>query len=150
MRTISRCLILTLVTLGAACAQSPEDSQLASARKRWSDHPVATYSFTWQQGCECLFDMRRPIQITAAAGQIQSAVFVDDGRAVDEQVRRYLTTIEGVFDKIQAALDQNADQVTVAYDPTLGYPTSVFLDYSMQVADEEFALQISDFTAVAP
>jgi hypothetical protein len=33
--------------------------------------------------------------------------------------------------------------------PARGYPRSVFVDYSRQVADEELSLQISDFAAAA-
>ena len=76
-------------------------------------------------------------------------MFVDDQRPVGEPVRGYLVTIDGVFDKIQAAIDQDAAEVTVEYDPARGYPRSVFVDYSRQVADEELALQISDFAPPA-
>jgi hypothetical protein len=62
---------------------------------------------------------------------------------------RFLLTIDGGFEKIQAALDQNAAEVTVDYDPARGYPRSVFVDDSRQVADEERSFQISDFAPTA-
>jgi len=145
MRTTSACLIIAVLTLGTACTQSADDHGLTAARTRWTNQLPTTYSFTWMQGCECIGDMTRPMRISVTSGQITSAVFVDDQRAVGEPVRGYLVTIDGVFDKIQAAIDQDAAGITVAYDPARGYPTSVFVDYSRTVADEELSLQISDF-----
>jgi len=149
MRTSLACLILTLMTLGTACSQSADDHGLGSARTHWMNQLPSSYSFTWTQSCYCIPDMTRPIRITVASGQITSAVFADDQQAVGDPVRRNLQTIDGVFDKIQAALDQGADEVTVDFDPTRGYPRSVFVDYSRQAADEELLLQISDFTVNA-
>jgi len=149
VRTNFACLFITLTTLGMACSQSADDHGLAAARRQWADHLPAAYSFTWTQGCECISDMTRPIRISVTSGQIANAVFVDDQRAVGEPVRGYLLTIDGVFDRIQAAIDQDAAEVTVEYDPARGYPRSVFVDYSRQVADEELALQISDFAPPA-
>lgn len=148
MRATFACL-LTFATLGTACSDSVDDHGLAAARKQWVDHLPASYSFTWMQGCECIGDMTRPIRISVTAGQLTTAVFVDDQRAVGEPVRGALLTIDGVFDKIQNAFDQGAAEVTVDYDPARGYPRSVFVDYSRQVADEELSLQISDFAAAA-
>lgn len=148
MRATLACF-LTLATLGTACSESADDHGLAAARKQWVDHLPASYSFTWMQSCECIGDMTRPIRISVTAGQLTNAVFVDDQAAVGEPVRRYLLTIDGVFDKIQDAIDQDAAEITVDYDPARGYPRSVFVDYSRQVADEELSLQISDFAAAA-
>ena len=145
MHTTSASLLFTLLVLGAACSSSTDDHGLASARSRWTSHHPSSYSFTRMQFCECLAGLARPIRITVTSGQITSAVFVDDQTPVGEPIHGTLQTIDAVFDKIEDALDQSADEVTVAYDPARGYPTSVFIDYSRQIADEEFDLRISDF-----
>lgn len=145
MRTTFACLILTLMALSPACSQSADDHGLATARMNWAAHLPSSYSFTRQQLCECLTDVTRPIRISVTAGQITSAVFVDDQRPVGDPVRGTLLTIEGLFDTIQDAIDRDAAEITVAFNPTLGYPTSVSIDYSRQIADEEFIVGISDF-----
>jgi hypothetical protein len=147
MRTPSARLILFLAMLGTACSQSRDDHGLDAARKRWAAHLPGSYSFTRAQRCECLPDQTRPIRISVTAGQITSAVYVDDQRPVSDQVRGTLLTIDGVFDQIQDAIDRDAAEITIAFDPTLGYPTAVFVDYSRQIADEELILEISDLTA---
>lgn len=70
-------------------------------------------------------------------------VFADTGIAVPENYNHANATIDSLFDEIKAAIDSNADNVQVEYDPISGYPTSIFIDYSTQIADEELRLNIS-------
>jgi hypothetical protein len=142
MRTRSACFALIVAASAAACS-SADDHGLAAARERWAEHGPATYSFVSTRGCDCPPDVYRPIRVGVASGQIASAVYVDDQTAVAANFRSLLRTIDGVFDDIQSAIDRNAVQIMVDYDPALGYPTSVFVDYSRQIADEELSLQIS-------
>ncbi len=63
---------------------------------------------------------------------------------VAQSVRRY-DTVDKVFDVVQAALDQRAQEIRVSYDPTFGYPTQIFVDPVKAIADDEFSLAISRF-----
>jgi hypothetical protein len=57
-------------------------------------------------------------------------------------------TVEGLFAAIDDALDRDADQVTVQYDPQLGYPLEIAIDFSQQVADEEIYYSASELTPI--
>ena len=54
-------------------------------------------------------------------------------------------TIDGLFDKIQDAIDREAVRLTVSYDPEIGYPTSVSIDYSLTIIDEEFSFTATSY-----
>jgi hypothetical protein len=43
---------------------------------------------------------------------------------------------------IKDAIARNASSLTVKYDPKLGYPTQINIDYDQQMADEELYLTI--------
>lgn len=146
MRTLSGCFVAAFVASAAACSPA-DDHGLTAARERWAKQGPAAYSFVSMRGCDCPPEVYRPMQVSVASGQIASAVYVDDQTAVASNFRSLLRTIDGVFDEIQAAIDQDAAQIMVSYDPTLGYPTQVFVDYSKQAADEELSLQISGLHA---
>jgi hypothetical protein len=146
MRISFACFVAVLVTL-AACA-SVDDRELSEAREQWSRQVPRSYELTWQQACVCEPTWNRPIRISVAAGQITSAIYVDDDEAVAEPVRSHLVTVDGVFDKIEDAIEGDASQVDVEYDATWGYPASVFVDYNRRTADEELMLQLSDFTTI--
>lgn len=138
---------VALFAVGCAAEPSPEESQLESALHTWSVHGPSQYSFTWQRSCECTTDTVRPIRITVAGDAITSAVYVDDQTPVSTEVRAGLLTIDGVFDEIAAAIQQNAHSIAVEYDANSGHPISVGVDYSAALADEELALTIKDLVS---
>jgi hypothetical protein len=49
-------------------------------------------------------------------------------------------TVEQIFSLIQSAITQNAHRVTVSYDPVLGYPRTVVIDYDPAAVDDEVVL----------
>jgi hypothetical protein len=151
MRIPFACLLLSFAVLGTACTSSgtePADTkELDTARTQWTTQLPAAYRVTWKQSCFCGTDLLRPIRISVQAGQIVSAVYVDDQQPVASTTRGVLLTVDGLFDKIHAAITEHAAEVDVRFDPTRGYPASVFVDYSKQTADEEFSVQLSDLTA---
>jgi hypothetical protein len=141
---IKRLGYILMIAAGlAACSQPVDDHGLAAARARWASHAPASYRFDWRRGCECPAEVYRPIEITVVSGQITTAVYTDDHSPVADQFRTTLRTIDGVFDDLQKAVDQHAAEIQLSFDPVLSYPTSVFVDYSHQAADEELSLQIS-------
>lgn len=143
MRTPSACLTLSLMTLGAACSQS-DDHGLAAARSLWKTHGPSSYSFLWQEST-----FPEPVRISVTSGQITSVVFVFDQRPVPDGILLHVRTIDGLFDNIQDEIDQGADQLTVDFDPTLGYPTSLYVDPSKGTYDDEFTIRILEFTSDA-
>ena len=57
-------------------------------------------------------------------------------------------TVTGLFGFIFQADAQHADHITVTYDPTFGYPASVYVDPKELVADEEMGFVLTDFKAI--
>jgi Family of unknown function (DUF6174) len=147
MRIPFACFVLACAAF-AGCADSTDDTDLAAARSRWENQIHGAYLFTWQQSCECLRDMTRPIEITVTGDQIKNAVYADDRTPVGEPTRGLLLTVDGVFDRIQQAVDEDAERIAVDYDRTWGFPATVFVDYRAVVADEELALTLSDFAPI--
>lgn len=53
-------------------------------------------------------------------------------------------TIDALFSKTSAAY-RNSDLVLSNFDPTYGYPTSISVDPSKQVKDDEWSFGVSSF-----
>lgn len=140
-----------LGTLATSCTASTDETDPSAALERWENYHPHSYSFTWSESCFCLEDVTRPIRIEVATGidseLIVGATYLDDNTEVVDPVRSRLLTINGVFDKIQAARDAGADKVTVEYDAVLGYPSSVLIDYDFGIGDDESSLTISDVSS---
>ena len=55
------------------------------------------------------------------------------------------STIDRSFSELEADLAGAADEVTVTYDRTYGFPVEVTIDYVKEATDDELYLTVSDF-----
>jgi hypothetical protein len=88
-----------------------------------------------------------PLIIEVQDGKVISMEF-QSGKAIDpsllELFEKY-ATIDRVFAELEADSNGAADEVTVKYDPTYGFPTEVTIDFEKQATDDELYLTLSDF-----
>ena len=54
-------------------------------------------------------------------------------------------SVENLFERLETALEENLNKIRVDYDATYGYPTSVYIDYDVNLADDEFQVMIDSF-----
>jgi len=128
-----------------------ENAQLSSARDRFESSLTVSdsaYTFVIQRSCECTADVARAMRATVSDGEVISAIYVDTQADVPEAL--WPRSIEGVFDQIQAAYDDDAFEINITYDIEQGFPRSVYIDFDDAAADEELALQLSQVTPLLP
>jgi Family of unknown function (DUF6174) len=140
-----------LSVLAAACGvtgpsgrHAGEQARLDQARAQWRAQAIVDYTYVLSRGCFCVTEYREPVTITVRGRTIESVVSVASG--VPRDAAQY-PTIEGLFDQVQNAIDQNAATIHTEYDPARGYLASGYFDFSERIADEEMAVQA---TAVTP
>lgn len=125
-------------------------STIEDPQARWQAYGIDTYRVTETRACEC----SPPFRWTA---------FVRNGKVVDvevdpvtgmdpENVHRlamnYAWTVEDAFDLIDRA--QDADRVSIGYDPRYGFPSAIAIDWNLGMADEETYQNMSDLAALRP
>lgn len=101
------------------------------------------YSFTLRVQCFCA-GAGLPIRVTVADGKVTDAVYARNGRGVHrgDQADGYLAvTIDKV---IEAANNTSAASVKVTWPAGQDYPSSVYVDQSEHMADEEIGYAVSD------
>lgn len=142
-------LALSILT-AAACGitepsgpHSQEQSQLTEARRLWRSQGLSDYSFVFSRSCFCVFEYREPVTIIVRGGKIVSVLSVANGSLRDAST---YDTIDGLFDDIQRAIDDDAASIRVDYDQTRGHPISVYIDIDQQLADEEISFETSGLT----
>lgn len=115
--------------------------QIAAARALWRSQGLFHYQYRYDLGCFCrpprdvlieVFDDRMGQLRDPATGEPVTPDFLD-----------LFFTIDGLFDHIEANLDV-ADVIEVQFDPILGYPTFVFIDYYRGAVDDELSIDVSD------
>jgi hypothetical protein len=136
--------LLALSLLLAACTQTaptaPSDAapdSLDDARALWVEADLDDYRMTLLRSCFCPEDYRGPFEVAIEDGTVAEVTFQDQDLPTDRAL-----TVEALFDLLDDAYAQDAARVDVSYHPTLGYPTSLYVDYDTQVADEEIGYTV--------
>ena len=108
------------------------------------------YSFVLAPMCFCPREYVQPVRIRVANGVVASVTYVESGKTPEHDGFGRYVTVDGLFAVIQEGIDRKASRITVSYDPGLGYPKDVSIDYVANMADEEYAFTAANFSAGAP
>ncbi|MBL8101901.1 MAG: hypothetical protein JNM02_05175 [Anaerolineales bacterium] len=143
-------LLMLMVILTACSAAAPTD--LDRNRQTWQDAGVPHYRFDLFIGCFCVFRDHMPLAIEVQNGEIISMT-KPDGTSVEmtdpsyELFAKY-ATIDRIFSELETGLKGDADEVTVTYDATYGFPSEIYFDFIREAADDELSIQVSNFEAL--
>ncbi len=113
-------------------------------QERWRDSKLQSYQYTYQRTCFCEPDWIRPVVIDVVNNRIERIVYADDGAPVDSTYWASYHTVDGLFALIDSALARDAAQITVQFDEALGYPTQLYIDEDLGIADEELRIAASN------
>lgn len=140
-----RITILAIGTLAAAAAFA-QPGDLARARARWAAAGIETYEYGYHKFCECHGDTPPETLVTVTAGVVTNVRHkpADSSVEIPAAPRNfvYYWTIDGLFDLAESALGRDA-VVRMQFDATLGYPTSVFIDYDANLIGDELDVRIT-------
>lgn len=144
------CFIPMAAIFLAACVSDPETSappdsdtpDLTAPRMRWEENEPAAYAYTVSRHCFCAGG---PVHVVADRDSVVSAV-AEPGRGLPEilpDIQIY--SMDSLFAEVQSASARDAHSRRLSFDATYGFPDSVAIDFSAQMADEEYSLVITDF-----
>lgn len=139
---------LFLAVLLAGCSLTQGNDYSRNLQK-WQGSGVTHYRFSLFIGCFCAFSQRMPLSIEVRDGEVVSMAY-SDGQAVlhtdpnFENFSQY-ATFERLFAELDTDLNGGADEVTVSYDPTYGFPFQIQIDFIKLAMDDELSLTVSDF-----
>jgi Family of unknown function (DUF6174) len=138
-------VIFVMVLVLSACSGG---SVLEQNREKWEGQNFNHYRFTVVVSCFCPFagaEVTYEVQNGQMVGQ---AVQAHPDRQFDpDQISEFYqdyNTIEKVFNYVERASNE-ADETTIEYDPTYGFPTDISVDWIKEAIDDEFYLTLSNF-----
>jgi hypothetical protein len=147
---MKKLILIVMAFILTACASANAlggQSEIQQNREKWQDAGITHYRFRLSISCFCVFTQDMPLIIEVQDGKVVSMEF-QSGNQIDpsltELFNRY-ATIDKVFTELEAGLNGAADEVTVKYDPTYGFPTEATIDVEKQATDDELYLTLSDF-----
>ena len=142
-----------LITLGTGCGildpDDPRDSQkndFESAQHKWNGKNPHNYSFTYRAVCFCASFATDSVRVEVRADTVATLTYIASGEPVPAERRFIFPTVNDLFDVLEDAFVRRASEITATYDATYGFPKDVGIDYSFQIADEEYGWVVSNFT----
>lgn len=140
--------VLVAVALATACAPvtdstSPSPSTAAEYRSVWDARHPASYTYTIERSCFCV--LLGPLTVTVQDGQV-TAIALADGTEVrphDARLAAYPISIDALFDYAEEA-ERSSDRSKIGYDPALGYPAALDIDWDSSIPDDDVTIQVAD------
>ena len=144
--------LAALCPLVLACGSvGPEGGLLADLeanQARWETLGPGTYVYAVERLCFCGVEYRGPVRVRVEGGVAVERWYVDSGLPVPSPMADEFPTVNGLFEILRSAIEADAQEVRVTWDPGLGVPLDFWIDFNDMVADEELGMQVTE--AVAP
>lgn len=115
---------------------------LTSARARWGRQGFHDYDLDLRRSCDCAPGLEGTVKVRVRAGEIVSRTFAPRGEPVAEEHAVAYPSVGGLFDTIQDALDRGVDALSVTYEPNLGFPETLTIDYRDALAGDEVEYEV--------
>jgi len=143
-------LTLALAACSAVGNAMGSQSEIEQNREKWQNANISHYRYHLSITCFCVFSQDMPLVIEVQDGEVVSMEF-QSGNEIDASSRELFekyATIDRLFTELEADINGAADEVTVKYDPTYGFPTEVTIDFVKEATDDELYLSLSNFEAL--
>jgi hypothetical protein len=140
-------LALALTGCGSPSSPSGPEGDLEEARRTWSRQGYDSYTFKVSQFCFCVAESRGTFAVTVIRGRVASVTDVETG-APGTPGPLVPLTVEALFAKVEDAIDRDAARIEVRYDPRLGYPQEIAIDFVELAVDDEVTYMASDLAPV--
>lgn len=151
MTAAARVLALLAALAVAGCSStSPtptEQERLEAAVHLWEAQEIRSYHYEFRFVCgECPPGWEHLLRIVVDKGVITQVadLVASEELVIDDRA----ATIEKLFRDIRDTLAANPWQIEVTYHPTLGYPTSLYVDLRETVQDDEFGYLAQNMTVL--
>lgn len=145
-----RVILAALLLAGCSSTTGPDHDglllQTLRAEQKWLANGPPAYSMVAQRACECTIQMAGPVRMEIVREgrleTIMTMVYHANGEPVSPAYVDGFHSVRGLFDRIREAARADAAEIRVTFHPTLGYPTSIFIDYHAEMVDDEVLYRV--------
>lgn len=117
-------------------------AEIAAQRAKWAAQRIDDYQLTFSRVCFCAPEGAGLVVLSVLEDEPVELLYFLSGDPVAPEWQSVFPTVHGLFDFLEDAIDRGAEQIDVDFDPDLGLPTSVRVDYRIAAADEEIGYEI--------
>lgn len=139
----------------AATTDANGAQRLAAAEKRWREHALSSYRFTYRPGCFCPRVVTRVSVIDGRVTAVKAVKDVDNAADRPVPPLAETPTVDKLFSVLHVAYEGDGDEgakpaaeVDATYDDTYGFPVAVRIDWDKLAMDEETGYTIDHFVGL--
>lgn len=151
---IAFCLSCRVPQFTRSDSPSPDSTKTEEIAKNfyiWESRGIEDYDFVLKPSCFCKLGAV-PAKIEVRDGNLSAIKPVKvsgmDSSGFNADEFKDYATIELLFDKIKAELNQRSYKIVVKLDDKLGYPKELYFDRNKTTADDELRIQIEQFEII--
>ena len=139
---MKKILVLFCFSLLGCKTVEPLDDASANLNL-WNEKKIENYSFSFKRICFCTLEYVGPNQVVVQNGKVVTV----NGAAYNSSNNRYgvIPTIPELLLTIKSHIDKKPIKQILNFNPTYGYPSNVFFDFSEQMADDEIGYEVTNF-----
>jgi hypothetical protein len=117
-------------------------AEIAAQREKWASRRIEDYQLTFSRVCFCAPEGAGLVVLNVLDGEPVQWLYFLSGDPVPSEWQAVFPDVDGLFDFLEDAIDRGAEEIEVAFDPDLGLPTTVRVDYRLAAADEEIGYEV--------
>lgn len=144
---------MQFLAFDGVAANAGDLDALARHKSQWMTAAIANYEYGYNKYCECHKERPPETLVTVGPDGVVDVRHrpVDSERIVPAEARNFSLywTIADLFELVEKAISRDA-VVRVDYDPALGYPRNIFIDYDAALIGDEVDVRITRFNAQTP
>lgn len=148
------CVLPVLLLALQACDGSgpvrPEVLELEAREALWDSVGPDSYEYGVERLCFCPVEYLGPARVRVEKGVVVERVYVESGLAVPDDVAPSFPSVDGLFELLRSAYEEDAHEIRVTYDPVLGAPVDFWIDYIEMAVDEELGMRVTEEVAALP
>jgi len=130
-------------TSGPTGAEELYDANLA----KWHSTGPDSYQMVVTRSCACTVPVEL-VRVVVQNKAVASRTFVETGQPVPAARAADFPDVPGLFALLKKAMDENAFSYNAAYDPTWGYPATLYLDFVGSTLTDNVSYAVSEFTTL--
>ena len=136
-----------LVLLCSACQDlGPSQDYLlediATHRVIWESRRPSAYVYELERFCNCTEEARGPVRVRVRGMAVVERRYTASGAAVASSLEGVFPSVEGLFDLLEEAAKRDPWYINMNWDPDLGYPRDLYVDFESNVIDDEVSYKV--------
>lgn len=123
-------------------------AELAAQRGRWTTNAIGSYQLTLRRSCFCAPGAAGTVLVNVFDQEPREWHYFLTGEPVQPELQALFPAVDGLFDFVAEAIGRGADSIEVTFDPDLGLPQEIRVDFRLAAADEEITYRVEKIVPI--